>query len=135
VASTDANAVVEVDRVTGRILRTIDVGPTPMQVFVDPDGASVYVVGRDGMPITAIDVASGDVRRGTKELVALTFADGAPWGLLPSGLFMGPVDPRSLEFTAGLSLPTPSGENLVYADDSLWTQDAAQIYRVLPTDS
>jgi hypothetical protein len=132
VASTDTNAVIEVDRASGEILRTIQVGPTPMQVFVDPDGTSVYVVGRDGMPVGAIDVATGDVRRGAKELVALTFVGGAPWGLLPSGLFMGPLDPRTLEFTAGVSLPTPSGENLVFSAGSLWTQDAEQVYRVRP---
>ena len=38
-----------------------------------------------------------------------------------------------LEFTAGVSLPTPSGENLVFGDGSLWTQDATKVYRVRPT--
>ena len=85
------------------------------------------------MPVSAIDTGTGQVRRGTKELVALTFVDRVPWGLLPSGLFMGPIDERTLEFTAGISLPTPSGENLVYASGSLWTQDASHLYRVRPT--
>ena len=132
VASTDSNMAVEIDRTSGEIVRRIQTGPTPMQVMVDPAGVDVFVLGRDGMPITAIDVTSGQVRRGTKELTAMTFVDGVPWGLLPSGLFMGPLDRQTLEFTAGLSLPTPSGEGLVFASGSLWTTDVAQLYRVRP---
>lgn len=132
VTSSASDAVVEIDRESGEIVRTIDVGPTPMQVFVTPDETTLLVVGRDGLPITAIDVASGEVRRGTRQITALTFVDGTPWGLLPDGHYIGPMDLRTLEFTGIYQLPSAYGEGLVYAAGSLWTTDAEELFRVAP---
>jgi hypothetical protein len=131
VTSTATDGLVEIDRSSGQVLRSVLTGPTPMQAHLDPGGTLIYVLGRDGLPITAVDV-SGSVRQGTVELAALTFAAGAPWGLLPSERVVGRLDPESLELATAMELPDAVADGLAAAGGRVWVADATHLYGIGP---
>lgn len=131
VTSVATNGLVEIDRGTGSVLRSVLTGPTPTQAHLDPGGDLIYVLGRDGLPVMAVDV-SGSVRQGTVELTALTFIDGAPWGLLAHSRVVGRFDPETLGFATAMELPDSSADGLAAGGGLMWVADATHIYGIRP---
>ncbi|CAB3797057.1 YncE family protein [Pararobbsia alpina] len=55
--------VAEVDPVTGNVLRQIKTGVGPHNLFLTPDGATLYVTNRIGGSLVALDPATLELRR------------------------------------------------------------------------
>jgi YVTN family beta-propeller protein len=57
------NHVAEIDPVTGKVLRRIETGVGPHNIFLTPDGATIYVSNRVGGSLVALDPKTLALRR------------------------------------------------------------------------
>jgi YVTN family beta-propeller protein len=64
-----------IDPQTGKVLKSVDVGPRPWGVALSPDGRTLYTANGNSNDVSVVDVASFEV------LSRIPVGEG-PWGLI-----------------------------------------------------